>query len=524
MSECLGDIRPLPGSITVLFNSYEFLLLFLPLCLGGYYGLSRGINQRAAIAWLALCSMFFYGWWNPVYVGLMTASILMNYGLGLLLAGKQRSKPLLIASIALNLLLLGHYKYTDFFINSFNTFAGTDWPLQHVMLPLGISFFTFTQIAYLVDVYRGEVREYRIADYFLFVTYFPHLIAGPIIHHKEMMPQFARPATEQITARSITAGLMMFTLGLAKKILIADSAVQYVTPVFKAAAQGGSLTFLEAWGGALAYVVQLYFDFSGYADMAVGLSLLFGIRLPLNFNSPHKATNIIDFWRRWHMTLSRFLRDYLYIALGGSRKGTARRYINLWLTMLLGGLWHGAGWTFVIWGAMHGFYLWINHGWRALCGDRPPLLPEPARNLVYGTITFIAVVVSWVVFRADSMTAALRVLEGMAGLNGLSFPLKYAAKWGTAGEWLVQHGARFDDTLFKGWKQVGQTLWPLLIIWLMPNSQTLLRHYDITVTRFSETSRLAFRPGMVSLIFFSIVLIYSFTQLTQLSEFLYFRF
>lgn len=508
----------------MLFNSYEFLLMFLPVCLGGYYAISRLLNQRTATAWLAMCSLFFYGWWNPAYLGLMIGSILVNYGFGLVLSGKHCTKAILALGVTLNLLLLAYYKYTDFFIANLNELAGLDWQLHNIILPLGISFFTFTQIAYLVDVYRGEVREYRMADYFLFVTYFPHLIAGPIIHHKEMMPQFASNAVEQMTARNITAGLVLFTIGLAKKILIADRVMVYVTPVFSAAENGASLTFFEAWGGVLAYTLQLYFDFSGYVDMALGISLLFGIRLPLNFNSPYKSTNIIDFWRRWHMTLSRFLRDYLYIGLGGNRKGAFRRYINLWLTMLLGGLWHGAGWTFIIWGAMHGAYLCINHGWRALCQDRKALLPESVRTLLYGTLTFMSVTVAWVFFRADTASGAIQILEGMAGFNGATLPIKYAGKWGDFSIWLVQHGLIFDDNLFKGWKQVGQIAWPLLIVWLLPNSQTLLRHYDVTVTRFSETSRLIFRPNIITLLACAIVLIYCFSHLTQLSEFLYFRF
>ncbi len=508
----------------MLFNSYEFLLVFLPVSLGCYYAISRIVNQRTAIAWLALCSMFFYGWWNPAYVWLMAGSILANYSFGLILSGKHRSRLVLGLSVTLNLLLLGYYKYTDFFIANINELAGLDWQLHNIILPLGISFFTFTQIAYLVDVYRGEVREYRIADYFLFVTYFPHLIAGPIIHHKEMMPQFSHKAIEQITARNITAGLVLFTIGLAKKILIADRVMVYVSPVFSAADSGVALTFFEAWGGVLAYTLQLYFDFSGYVDMALGISLLFGIRLPLNFNSPYKSTSIIDFWRRWHMTLSRFLRDYLYIGLGGNRKGPFRRYLNLWLTMLLGGLWHGAGWTFIIWGAMHGAYLCINHGWRALCKDRPSRLPESVRTLLYGTLTFMAVTVAWVFFRADTVGGALQILKGMAGCNGVTLPIKYASQWGELSHWLVQQGIVFDDNLFKGGKQIGQIVWPLLIVWLLPNSHTFLRNYEVTVTSFDETSRWAFRPNIVTLSIVSIVLIYCFSHLTQLSEFLYFRF
>lgn len=511
----------------VLFNSYEFLLFFLPVALGGYYAASHYLGQRSAIAWLAICSMFFYGWWNPAYVGLMTASILMNYGFGLLLAGRYRSGAVLAGGVALNLLLLCYYKYTDFLIANINTLAGTNWALHHIILPLGISFFTFTQIAYLVDVYRGEVQEYRISDYFLFVTYFPHLIAGPIIHHKEMMPQFQIPAAQQIHARNITAGLVLFTIGLAKKILIADRVMVYVEPVFSAAEHGVNLTFFEAWGGALAYTIQLYFDFSGYVDMALGISLLFGIRLPLNFDSPYKATNIIDFWRRWHMTLSRFLRDYLYIGLGGNRKGSARRYLNLWITMLLGGLWHGAGWSFVIWGALHGTYLCINHAWRALCGQRKPLLPEALRTVIYGSLTFFAVVVAWVFFRAETAQGAWQVLRGMAGVNGITLPLKYAGDWGAFSTWLTQLGVTYDDNLFKGGKQLGQLIWPLLIAWLLPNSQTLLRHYEVCTnpdTSSRSATRWVFRPNWISLSLTTFVLLYCFVRLTQLSEFLYFRF
>jgi hypothetical protein len=258
--------------------------------------------------------------------------------------------------------------------------------------------------------------------------------------------------------------------------------------------------------------------------MALGISLLFGIRLPLNFNSPYKSTNIIDFWRRWHMTLSRFLRDYLYIGLGGNRKGAFRRYLNLWLTMLLGGLWHGAGWTFVIWGAMHGAYLCINHGWRALCKDKEPLLPPALGKLFYGGITFLAVVVAWVFFRAESTSGAMQVLAGMAGLNGVTLPIKYESEWGTFAQWLTQQGVVFDDNLFKGGKQVSQIVLPLLMVFLLPNSQTLLRHYDVTVTAFDERSRFAFRPNIATLAVCAIVLVYCFSHLTQLSEFLYFRF
>jgi len=264
------------------------------------------------------------------------------------------------------------------------------------VLPLGISFFTFQKIALLADAYEGKIQSLNFLDYALFVLFFPQLIAGPIVHHSEAMSQFQTRGPVQ--ASVIAMGLTIFAIGLANKVLLADSLAVYATPQFDAAAAGAPLSFLAAWSGALAYTLQLYFDFSGYTDMAIGAALLFGVRLPLNFNSPYKARNIIDFWRRWHMTLSRFLRDYLYIPLGGNRHGKLSRYLNLFITMLFGGLWHGAGWTFIFWGALHGFYLAINHGWEALlarfgAGD---VNPGGARRLGAQVVTFLAVVVGWV--------------------------------------------------------------------------------------------------------------------------------
>ncbi|WP_250516508.1 MBOAT family O-acyltransferase [Caballeronia sp. INDeC2] len=327
------------------------------------------------------------------------------------------------AAIATNLAVLGYYKYANFFIDSTNHFLGWHLDVLAVLLPLGISFFTFTQIAFLVDVYRGIAREYSFANYLLFVTYFPHLIAGPVLHHKQMMPQFANPDTFRINPHNIAAGLTVFVLGLAKKVLIADNLALAATPLFNAASAGVPLTFFEAWIAAFAYTLQLYFDFSGYCDMAVGISLLFNVKLPINFDSPYQSASIIDFWRRWHMTLSAFLRDYLYIPMGGSRHGgPMRRHANLMITMLLGGLWHGAGWTFVVWGGLHGVYLIINHGWRALASRFGIAHASVPWRLASVALTFIAVVVGWVFFRADKFDTAWNVLAGMAGLHGVSLP------------------------------------------------------------------------------------------------------
>ncbi len=411
----------------MLFNSYGFIFLYLPVVLLGFFWLAR-ISHAFAAGWLALASLFFYGYWNPAYIGLLLGSISCNYAFGLWIAkaGVQkdaiRQKRLLIMAITSNLLLLGYYKYTNFFLGSVNTLAGLHLSLGEIILPLGISFFTFTQIAFLVDTYQGKVKEYNFIHYVLFVSYFPHLIAGPVLHHKEMMPQFTHRGTYNFNADHFVMGVTIFVLGLAKKVVLADALAEFPGPIFAAVQGGGQPMLFEAWIAALSYTLQLYFDFSGYSDMAIGLSLMFNVRLPLNFNSPYKSVNIIEFWRRWHMTLSRFLRDYLYIPLGGNRKSRARRHLNLMATMLLGGLWHGAGWTFIIWGGLHGLYLVINHGWLAFkssigWGEGGWLL-----RLLAMLLTFLAVVVAWVFFRAPDFATACSVLSGMAWLNGVSLP------------------------------------------------------------------------------------------------------
>ena len=411
---------------TLLFNSYEFIFLYLPITFAVYFLLNRFRLTKVGIAWLALASLFFYSWWNIANLPLMMGSILFNYTVGTMLAKGTlerviRKKVLLILSIAANLLFLGYYKYADFFLENLNFLLDTKFAFLHLVLPLGISFFTFTQIAYLVDTYRGSSKEYNFINYVLFVTFFPHLIAGPILHHKEMMPQFENLRAKVINWRNISHGLFLFGIGLFKKVIIADTFAGWASPGFEAA----SLTFTEAWATALSYTFQLYFDFSGYTDMALGIALLFNIRLPQNFDSPYKSNSIIDFWRRWHMTLSRFLRDYLYIALGGNRKGAFRRHLNLMITMVLGGLWHGAAWTFVVWGFMHGAALVVNHFWRQLGFKMHWLLGR--------LLTFLFVVVAWVFFRAESFTQAMVVLKGMVNWQNtglLTGGITLALPWG----------------------------------------------------------------------------------------------
>jgi len=396
----------------MLFNSFPFILAFLPAVLAGFLLLGR-IHARLAAGWLVLASFFFYGWWAPRYVLLLLGSAAVNFVLGMVLA-RTRSRAVLACGIAANLVLLGYYKYTDFFIASINHVAGTVWPLPSIILPIGISFYTFTQIAYLVDACRGLARDYDALHYLLFVSYFPHLVAGPLLHHAQVMPQFDDKRTYRLQWDNVNVGLVLFATGLFKKVVLADQFASCATPMFDAAAQGGAPGPAWAWTGVLAYTLQLYFDFSGYSDMALGISRLFNVRLPLNFFSPYKSRDIVEFWRRWHMTLSAFLRDYLYIPLGGNRRGRARRYVNLMITMVLGGLWHGASWTFVAWGALHGAYLVVNHGWRAL---RERLGVPAMPSVVAWAVTFACTMAAWVPFRAYDMPSTGRIFRAMLGLS-----------------------------------------------------------------------------------------------------------
>lgn len=346
----------------MLFNSYPFIIIFLPLVLLVFYGLTRVDHSKEALAWLVVASLFFYGWWNPVYLLLLVGSILFNFGFGLYLNGSDQSnfydrKTILTLGIICNLALLGVFKYANFFADTANVLTDAGWSLSPILLPLAISFFTFQQIAYLVDRYHNRVPEHACLHYALYVVFFPQLIAGPIVRPGEILEQYTKHHRSLLKPDTLSIGLTLFVIGLFKKVGLADPLSQYASPVFDAAQNGVIPATLEAWTGALAYTFQLYFDFSGYSDMALGLARMFGFRLPINFNSPYKAGSIIEFWRRWHITLSRFMLDYLYIPLGGNREGTAKRNFYLVVTLLLGGLWHGAQWTFVAWGGLHGFAL-----------------------------------------------------------------------------------------------------------------------------------------------------------------------
>ncbi len=485
----------------MLFNSYEFIFLFLPITFLIYFYLNYKNFTQLSKYFLLFSSLFFYSWWNIAYLPIMLSSILFNYGMGTILSQKTsfffKRKTLLIFAIVANILLLGYYKYSDFFLENINLALSTDIKLLHLALPLAISFFTFQQIAYLVSSYRQETLGYKFIDYSVFVTFFPQLIAGPIVHHKEMLPQFEESNNRVLNYKNIALGLFIFSIGLFKKVIIADTFSEWATMGFDSSEY---LNFIEAWITSLSYTFQLYFDFSGYTDMAIGLALLFNIRLPINFNSPYKAVSIQDFWRRWHITLSRFLRDHIYIPLGGNRHGKFRLYANLMITFILGGIWHGAGWTFVLWGFLHGAALVIHRIWKDIGGRLPVWLAW--------FITFNFINVSWVFFRATEWHDAMKVLSGMAGLNGIVLPSFLATKLA----FLEPYGVTFFQWLNRLDGDIMMIPWILagfIIVLFFKNSSEKLENFQL---------------NYFSLFWAATAFVISILSLNKVSEFLYFNF
>ena len=473
-----------------------------------YFYLNSKRLTIAAKGFLVFASLFFYSWWDITYLPLILSSIFFNYLIGTTLSKSSENnklglnktfskKSILVFGIVCNVALLGYFKYTNFFLENFNGIFGSNIPLQHIILPLGISFFTFTQIAFLVDAYKNEVKEYDLVRYMLFVTYFPHLLAGPILHHKEMMPQFANLKNSVVNYRNIAVGLFIFSIGLFKKVIIADTFAVWANAGFDTAT---TLNFFEAWATSLSYTFQLYFDFSGYTDMAIGISLMFNIKLPINFNSPYKALNIQDFWRRWHMTLSRFLRDYIYIPLGGNKNGNFRTYVNLMATFVIGGFWHGAGWTFLFWGFLHGLALCIHRVWTKLGFKMWTWLAW--------FITFNFVNVAWIFFRAKEWDDAIKVLMGMMGVNGIVLAEKYNLIF----SFLTNYGITFDrvtENIGDGSKSLIWILFGIFFILFFKNSMEQWHKFKFN-----------YKTLFLALVCF----IYSILSLNKISEFLYFNF
>ncbi|MGE6414544.1 MBOAT family O-acyltransferase [Planococcus kocurii] len=480
----------------MIFNSFEFIFLFLPIVWILYYVLGR-IHIPFAKTWLLVASLFFYGYWNPAYLPLILISMLLNYAIGAFL-GRDRGgvyrRGILTAGILFNVLLLGYYKYYDFFVENINVVFGEDLVLKNILLPLAISFYTFQQIAYLVDSYRLETKEYNFLNYGLFVSFFPQLIAGPIVHHRQVMSQFSSKDSYRIVYENISKGLLIFAIGLFKKVAIADQFAEWANQGY---GNVGSLTFVDSWFTTLSYTLQLYFDFSGYSDMAIGLALLFNIRLPLNFNSPYKALDIQDFWRRWHITLSHFLTTYIYIPLGGNRKGPARTYLHILIIFFISGIWHGAGWTFLIWGALHGFASVICRWWKR-AGYR-------MNNVSAWIVTFLFVHLAWVFFRALTLADALTVLKAMFGFNGFYLPSGLASLVPSIDEsWLLKLPFSASSIEVVLTLAIG-----LALAFFAKNSVEIMEQKQ-------RNTRMA--------VFIAVLLFYSVMQLQQVSEFLYFNF
>lgn len=479
--------------------------------------------------------MAFYGWWDVRYVPLLLASAAANYAFGLAIArsvaceNDSRAARLLACGVIANLAALGYFKYAGFLVQNLDAITGMNI-VARVALPLGISFFTFTQIAFLVDVRRGFASEYSPSLYLLFVTYFPHLIAGPIIHHKEMMPQFARAESERLKSENVALGLAAFAIGLAKKVLIADQVAQFVTPVFAVAAIKPVLCY-EAWIGAIGYTLQLYFDFSGYSDMAIGLSLLFGIKLPINFDSPYQARDISDFWRRWHMTLYGWFNEYLFtpsaIALRGWGKlGVCAAILE---TFTLSGLWHGAAWTFVAWGAIHGGYLVTHYWWRrqGLAARCQQLRAWP---VTAWAMTFLAVVLAFVFFRADSFATATRLLGAMLDPRGfLILPEQIHGHLGAFAAVLEHLGFKFEFGSVPTILTAPLWLVPLLlVVWLAPNTQEILGGDRVALLRQPPRRVIqgfgAWRPSPGWALMAGLLLAITLLSLQDPGEFLYYQF
>jgi alginate O-acetyltransferase complex protein AlgI len=490
----------------MLFNSIPFLVYFLPAALVVYY-LSARLGGGLAARWTLIgLSFFFYAYSLPAHLLLLVVSLLVNFQAGRWIeaAGGRARWWLTAGFIVLNLGLIAWFKYLDFLVGTLSVILGLDEHVLGIALPLAISFFTFQQIAYLVNAYRGQSTNPTLSEYMSFVAFFPHLIAGPLVQHSDIIPQFRDPATYRFNVERFTTGVTIFFLGLAKKVVLADQFGVYADTAFNGVAQGITPSLWESWGGILAYTLQLYFDFSGYSDMAIGLGLMFGIVMPMNFNSPYKATSIIEFWNRWHMTLSRFLRDFLYIPLGGNRKGPTRRYVNLMTTMLLGGLWHGAAWTFVLWGGLHGLYLCVNHAFRAVAKG----VQSKAITLAGWALTFVAVALAWVPFRAENLTSTKAFVTGAFGGNGATLPGELIEKMpllGLFGEGVGKLPLAADGTNLGFLSMWLLLVFGLALVWLAPNIQEMsakTRRWMILISFALVVQKVFFSDAISSFLYF----------------------
>ncbi len=508
----------------VLFHAPVFLFAFLPIALLGWLVVMRWGKPNFVTAYLGVVSLVFYGLWSVPHLVLLLVSISWNYALGLCLIrlrGRPEARRFLILGVVANLLLLAGFKYAGMLVDTYTWLTGVMHKVPEFELPLGISFFTFLQIAYLVDLARDDAAAPGFASYLLFVTFFPHLIAGPLVHHNELIPQFNR-RDKDIPWAGLASGFTIFLIGLFKKLVLSHQVGIWADSMFNGAAAGIAPSFIDSWIGVLSFALLIYFDFSAYSDMAIGLARMFDIRLPENFNSPYKAGSIIDFWRLWHITLSRFLRDYLYVPLGGSRKGLLHQYSNLMVVMLLAGLWHGAAWQFVVWGGMHGLYLWLNHLWR---DHSPWRLP----HFLGVGLTFFAVLIAWVPFRASSWDCSVLIWHSMLGSHGLILPLHYQALMPEVlREWFNVLGVTFGAlSVYGGGMQLLQMSILFGIVWFLPNTQQYMSASNscllLTPTR---RTRLQWKPSLMTGIAGGVIGAYLMLLALQgtAGEFIYFQF
>lgn len=494
----------------MLFNSYIFIFVFLPITWICWYSLNKLNNKNFVLLFLILASLVFYGYWNPKFVLILIGSIIINH-----FFARDISRVKFIAGIIFNLVLVGYYKYAGFILSNVNP----QFDLKEIILPLGISFYTFQQIAYLSYIYKNKA-EAQFLKHSLLVTFFPHCIAGPIVYYQEMIPQFAKKNKKIF--ENLTIGITIFIIGLFKKTVLADSLGAESTQIFSLVNNGYSPNLLEAWGAVICYTFQIYFDFSGYSDMAVGLARMFGIKFPMNFASPYKATSIIDFWRRWHITLSRFLKDFIYIPLGGNKFGKSRQLANIFITMLIGGFWHGASWMMIIWGAIHGTLLVIN---RVLIWIK---FPETNKTLSK-IIIFFVIVISWVPFRSESIEVMNNMYDGMLGINGIKFPHEFF--------FLLQNlfTLSYDYQGHLKFNDINVFLLTsisLLIVWGFPNTYQWMRKvapalptegYEETYIKANKIL-IAWRPDLLNALVISLMLFFSLIKMNDVSEFIYFQF
>jgi D-alanyl-lipoteichoic acid acyltransferase DltB (MBOAT superfamily) len=499
----------------MLFNSHPFIFMFLPIVLFTYLQLENYRKHHFAVVWLIFASLFYYGWWKPQFLLLLFASIFANAIFGKVLCSNSRlvgsrRSAVLAAGIVFNLGVLIYFKYANFFIANIDYLFGFQFGPLNILLPIGVSFITFQKIAFLVDAYRGQVKQFSLRNFSLFVTFFPQLIAGPIVHHAEIIPQFSKIRDPKTHSEDLAIGWSIFCVGLFKKIVVADTCAAYADAGYALLHSGKSLDLATAWTSVLAYSFQLYYDFSGYSDMAVGLARLFGIRFPANFHSPYKSTGLIEFWRRWHITLSRFLRDYLYFPLGGNRRGSFRRYVNLMIVMVLGGLWHGANWTFSVWGAFHGTMLIVNHAWRNLRISQASIFNTWIMHAAFVGLTFLLVTLAWIPFRSNTLHEAWQMLRSIFAIP---------QDWTSARALLVQ----ISDLRVA-------VLWLAIIAaatWALPNSYQIFVHFNpvINLSREQLNGAWAIKTldWKVTLVL-SAMFVLSVLHLSHVSPFLYFQF